>query len=109
MAATNTDAAPNAFEGLGSRPSFPEGLPIAHISNMSHQKILDGNVDEISKVIKSARDIGFFRVDLRDSDIGRRFLAAATNMFKLAEDTFDLPSETKLADSFTKHGDTLLG
>lgn len=109
MGSLATDRAPNASEGLGGRPAFPEDLPIAHISNISHQKILDGDVDEISRVIKSARDIGFFRVDLRESEIGQRFLAAASNMFALAEETFDLPVETKLADSFLKHGDTLLG
>ncbi|RYP06621.1 hypothetical protein DL765_009418 [Monosporascus sp. GIB2] len=109
MGFLSTDSAPNAFEGLGGRPAFPADLPIAHISNISHQKILDGDVDEICRVIKSARDIGFFRVDLRESEIGRRFLAAANNMFVLAEETFDLPAEVKLADSFLKHGDTLLG
>ncbi|KAI1176526.1 hypothetical protein F4777DRAFT_587933 [Nemania sp. FL0916] len=96
-------------ESASEKPKFPPNLPVAHISNISHQKIIEGNVDEISKVIKSARDIGFFRVDLRDSKIGRRFLAAADNMFALAEDVFDLPAETKLADSFLNHGDALLG
>jgi isopenicillin N synthase-like dioxygenase len=109
MSSLRTDSAPNAVEGLGGRPAFPADLPIAHISSISHQKILDGDVDEISKVIKCARDIGFFRVDLRESEIGQKFLAAANNMFALAEETFDLPAETKLADSFLKHGDTLLG
>ncbi|KAI1503155.1 hypothetical protein F5X99DRAFT_425967 [Biscogniauxia marginata] len=109
MLSISTDTVPDAFEGLGGRPAFPADLPVAHISNISHQKILDGDVDEIAKVIKSARDIGFFRVDLRDSEIGQRFLAAANNMFALAKETFDLPTETKLADSFLDHGDTLLG
>ncbi|KAK6076366.1 hypothetical protein SCUP515_05529 [Seiridium cupressi] len=109
MGSLSADSAPNAFKGLGGRPEFPEDLPVAHISNISHQKILDGDVEEIAKVIKSGRDIGFFRVDLRESDIGRRFLAAANNMFALAEETFHLPADVKLADSFLKHGDTLLG
>jgi isopenicillin N synthase-like dioxygenase len=109
MRTPGTDSAPNASKGLDGRPAFPADLPIAHISNISHQKILEGDIDEIAKVVKCARDIGFFRVDLRESDIGQRFLAAANNMFALAEETFDLPAETKLADSFLKHGDTLLG
>ncbi|KAJ8132905.1 hypothetical protein O1611_g716 [Lasiodiplodia mahajangana] len=95
--------------GLAEMPAFPSDLPVAHISNISHQKILDGDVDEITKVIKSAREVGFFRVDFRDSEIGQRFLAAANNMFALARETFDLPTEVKLADSFLKHGDLLLG
>jgi isopenicillin N synthase-like dioxygenase len=95
--------------GLGEKPPFPADLPVAHISNISHRKILDGDVDEISKVIQSAREVGFFRVDFRDSEIGQRFLAAANNMFALAQETFDLPTEVKLADSFLKHGDLLLG
>ncbi|KAI1145025.1 hypothetical protein F4825DRAFT_444933 [Nemania diffusa] len=70
--------------GLGEKPPFPADLPVAHISNISHQKILDGDVDEVTKVIKSAREVGFFRVNFRDSEIGQRFLAAANNMFTLA-------------------------
>ncbi|KAI1820379.1 Clavaminate synthase-like protein [Xylaria intraflava] len=105
MAATSNVSA----TGLAEMPEFPANLPVAHISNISHQKIIDGDIDEVTKVIHSAREIGFFRVDLRDSEIGRRFLAAAGNMFALAQDTFDLPTETKLADSFLKHGDLLLG
>ncbi|KAI0513079.1 hypothetical protein F5B22DRAFT_286153 [Xylaria bambusicola] len=108
MASPNT-AIPNAFKGLEGQPEFPADTPFAQISNISHQKILDGDIDEIAKVIKSGRDIGFFRVDFRDSETGKKFLAAANNMFALAEETFNLPTETKLADSFLKHGDTLLG
>lgn len=105
MASLGTNSGPAALEV----PEFPADVPVAHISNISHQKILDGDIDEIAKVIKSARDIGFFRVDFRDSEIGRRFLVAKDNMFSLAEETFNLPAETKLADSFLKYGDTLLG
>ncbi|KAF2972452.1 hypothetical protein GQX73_g1155 [Xylaria multiplex] len=109
MASITSNSVPNAFKALDGAPEFPADLPVAHISNISHRKILDGDVDEISKIINSARSIGFFRVDFRDSEIGQRFLAAANNMFALAEETFNLPPETKLADSFLKHGDTLLG
>ncbi|KAI0809855.1 hypothetical protein GGR55DRAFT_695706 [Xylaria sp. FL0064] len=109
MASPSTNALPNAFKASEGRPEFPADLPVAHISNISHKKILDGDVDEIAKIIKSARDIGFFRVDFRDSEMGQQFLAAANNMFSLAEETFNLPTETKLADNFLKHGDTLLG
>ncbi|KAI0431085.1 hypothetical protein F5Y09DRAFT_355282 [Xylaria sp. FL1042] len=109
MTSPSANALPNTFKGLEGKPEFPADLPVAHISNISHKKILEGDVDEISKVIKSARDIGFFRVDFRDSEMGQQFLAAANNMFALAEETFNLPTETKLADSFLKHGDTLLG
>ncbi|KAI0903079.1 hypothetical protein F4823DRAFT_619940, partial [Ustulina deusta] len=109
MASLSTNALPNAFKGLEGQPEFPADLPFAQISNISHQKILDGDIDEIARVIKSARDIGFFRVDFRESEVGKQFLAAANNMFALAEETFNLPTETKLADSFLKHGDTLLG
>ncbi|KAI1167618.1 hypothetical protein F5B18DRAFT_600696 [Nemania serpens] len=105
MASLGTKSGPAALKV----PEFPADVPVAHISNISHQKILDGDIDEIARVIKSARDIGFFRVDFRDSEIGRRFLVAKDNMFALAEETFDLPAETKLADSFLKYGDTLLG
>ncbi|KAI0436978.1 hypothetical protein F4803DRAFT_571703 [Xylaria telfairii] len=99
----------SAETGLGENPPFPADLPVAQISNISHQKLLEGDVHEITKLIQSAREIGFFRVDFRDSEVGRRFLAAANNMFALAEDTFNLPTETKLADNFLKHGDLLLG
>lgn len=109
MASISTHIAADPAVGSASHPPFPADLPIARISNISHQRILDGDMDEIAKVVKSAREVGFFRVDLRDSEVGRRFLAAANKMFVLAEETFDLPTETKLNDSFLKHGDTLLG
>lgn len=110
MKSPTCDSAPHAFDGVGGiPPPFPADVPVAHISNISHQKILDGDVDEIARVIKSARDNGFFRVDLRESDIGKKFLAAADNMFALAQETFDLPTETKLDDSILKHGEDLFG
>ncbi|KAI7786604.1 2og-fe oxygenase [Diaporthe eres] len=110
MGSLSSDSPLNAFDGVdGTPPAFPADVPVAHISNISHQKILDGDVDEIARVIKSARDNGFFRVDLRESEIGNKFLAAARNMFVLAKETFDLPTETKLDDSILKHGEDLFG
>ncbi|KAG8161067.1 hypothetical protein KVR01_009331 [Diaporthe batatas] len=110
MGSLSSDSTLSSFDGVnGVPPPFPADVPVAHISNISYQKVLEGDVDEVARVIKSARDNGFFRVDLTDSEIGQKFLAAARNMFMLAQETFDLPTEVKLDDSILKHGEDLFG
>ncbi|CAN8103244.1 unnamed protein product [Discula destructiva] len=110
MGSVSPDPTHTVFDGVdGIPPPFPSDVPVAHLSNISHQKILEGDVNEIARVIQCGRDIGFFRVDLRQSESGKRLLAAARNMFALAKETYDLPTETKLADSILLHGEDLFG
>ena len=109
MATDAHDVAPNTLEGWDQLPAFPEGLPCGSINSISHAKLCAGNIKELEHLLWSARTTGFFRVDLCDTEQGRRFLNGANNMFKLANETFNLPADVKLADNMLNHGDALLG
>jgi hypothetical protein len=103
------DQPPDIFKRAIGQPPFPDNLPVAEISSISHKKILEGDVLEISKLLASARTLGFFRLDFRDSDIGQKILNSANKMFQLSAETFALPTEAKIADSWQKNPTTLLG
>ena len=90
-------------------PSFPADVPIARVNNISHAALCSGDSTALKALLNAARTTGFFRLDLTDSEQGRRFLASADKMFKLAAETFDLPKEVKLQDKMLNHGHALLG
>jgi isopenicillin N synthase-like dioxygenase len=103
------DQPPDVFKRAIGQPPFPDNLPIAEVSSISHKKILGGDASEINKLLESARTLGFFRVDFRESELGQQILKSANKMFQLSAQTFALPAETKMVDSWQKNPTTLLG
>lgn len=69
-------------------PPFPENLPVADIYSVDFDKLKAGNKDEAAKVFEACRGYGFFY--LSNTHIDYEF------MFDLAEETFNLPYDTKM-------------
>lgn len=90
-------------------PPFPDNLPIVEIPNISYKKILESDVPEIIKLLASVRTLGFFRLNLWESEMGQELLKSANSMFQLSAKSFALPFTTKMADSMLKHKDILAG
>lgn len=67
---------------------FPDGLPIADIYSVDYDKLREGDKEEARKVFDASRGYGFFY--LLNTHIDYNF------MFDLAEETFNLPIDTKM-------------
>ena len=90
-------------------PQFPADIPVAKVNNISHAALCNGDIAALHALLSSARTTGFFRLDLTDTENGRRFLASSDKMFDLAAKIFDLPVDVKLKDNMLNHGTALLG
>ena len=71
-----------------SIPPFPEDMPVADIYSVDYEKLKTGDQDEAKKVFEASRGYGFFY--LSNTHIDYNF------MFDLAEETFNLPIDTKM-------------
>ena len=76
-------------------PPFPEGLSLAPIAVVSHQKLLDGDGDEASRVLAAAQSHGFFYLDLQGTSPGETLLAEAEQLHALAKAVFSVPLPEK--------------
>ena len=71
-----------------SIPPFPDDLPLADIYSVDFDKLKAGDEEEARKVFEASRGYGFFY--LANTHIDYNF------MFDVAEETFNLPLDTKM-------------
>jgi len=109
-----------AFDDL---PPFPENVPTAPLLRLNLNRLLQGNEQETEKLWNACRDIGFFYLDLRDGQAGKRdslqeeddeavasqldgngLLEDAARLFTLGEKLFMLPTEEKQQYDFKDRG-----
>ncbi|KAI7346781.1 Clavaminate synthase-like protein [Hortaea werneckii] len=110
----------SAFDDL---PPFPENIPTAPLLRLNLNRLLQGNKQETEKLWNACRDIGFFYLDLRNGQAGKRdsvqeeddeavasqldgdgLLEDAAHLFTLGEKLFMLPTEEKQQYDFKDRG-----
>lgn len=82
----------NNFPGL---PPFPDDVPTAPLLRLSLGKLLAGDKAELERLYEASVDIGFFYLDLQDSEHGTSLLADADGLFQVGERLFELSLEEK--------------
>ncbi|EUC39951.1 hypothetical protein COCMIDRAFT_110053 [Bipolaris oryzae ATCC 44560] len=103
------DFAPDIINGWDKIPPFPTDVEVVDFEPISLKKLIVRDAAEITKVIDACKTLGFIRLDLSDTEDGMSMLAAANEMFLLAQRTFALPEETLLEDDVFSNGNSLLG
>ena len=94
---TSTQKAEN-FPGL---PPFPDDVPTAPLLRLSLAKLLAGDAAEYERLFEASIDIGFFYLDLQDSEQGRSLLLDADDLFQVGDKLFQLPLEEKKQYDFS--------
>jgi isopenicillin N synthase-like dioxygenase len=94
----NYAAIQNNFPGL---PPFPDDVPTAPLLRLSLGKLLAGDSTECERLFQACIEIGFFYLDLQDSDHGISLLADADKLFTVGENLFDLSLEEKKRYDFS--------
>jgi Isopenicillin N synthase and related dioxygenases len=83
---------PNNFPEI---PPFPDDVSTAPLLRLSSGKLLAGDPTEYRMLFQASTDIGFFYLDLSDSDQGSSLLGDADNLFQVGERLFELSLEEK--------------
>ncbi|KAJ5980592.1 hypothetical protein N7481_007890 [Penicillium waksmanii] len=96
---------PSDTENLGSFPGlppFPDDVATAPLLRLSLGKLLAGDLAEYERLFEASVDIGFFYLDLQDSEQGESLLDDADDLFRVGESLFELPLEEKVLYDFSK-------
>lgn len=88
----------NNFPGL---PPFPDDVPTVPLLRLSLGKLLAGDTSECNKLFQASVDIGFFYLDLQDSEQGTSLLGDADDLFQVGERLFELSLAEKLRYDFS--------
>ena len=70
-------------------------INLAPLDIIDYQKLLDRNPDEIQRLLKAARDVGFFHLDLNGAAT-KRYLQDLQQLYALQMQYFDQPLEMKM-------------
>lgn len=76
-------------------PPFPSDVPTAPLLRLSLSKLQAHDITETHNLLQACKDIGFFYLDLRDSNEGTNLLNNADKLFPVGERLFDLPLDEK--------------
>lgn len=96
---------PSDTEHLGNFPGippFPDDVATAPLLRLSLGKLLAGDLTEYERLFEASVDIGFFYLDLQDSEHGESLLDDADDLFRIGESLFELPLEEKVLYDFSK-------
>lgn len=96
--ASNNHFANEDFPGL---PPFPADVSTAPLLRLSLGKLLAGDTIEYEKLFQASVDIGFFYLDLQDSDHGAALLKDADDLFQVGERLFELSLDEKKTYDFS--------
>jgi isopenicillin N synthase-like dioxygenase len=88
----------NNFPGI---PPFPDDVATAPLLRLSSGKLLAGDSAEYAKLFQASTDIGFFYLDLSDSEQGSSLLGDADTLFKIGENLFELSLDEKKKYDFS--------
>ena len=70
-------------------PPFPKDIPTAPLYRLSLSKVRS-DASESERLFSACRDLGFFYLDLRQSEQGEILLKEAEELFKMAPKLYDL-------------------
>ncbi|KAJ6078856.1 hypothetical protein N7467_008609 [Penicillium canescens] len=82
-------------------PPFPDDVATAPLLRLSSGKLLAGDPAEYAKLFQASTDIGFFYLNLSDSEQGSSLLGDADTLFKLGESLFELSLDEKKKYDFS--------
>lgn len=89
---------PNNFPGI---PPFPDNVTTAPLLRLSSNRLLAGDLAEHKRLFQASTDIGFFYLDLSDSEQGSSLLSDADDLFQVGERLFELSLEEKKQYDFS--------
>ena len=80
-------------------PPFPSNVPTAPLLRLSLAKLYSQDKEELSRFVSACEDLGFFYLDLSDSELP--FLSDADALFNVGESLFTLPLDEKTKYDFS--------
>ncbi|KAJ5563709.1 hypothetical protein N7535_008873 [Penicillium sp. DV-2018c] len=89
------------WERVPGNSPFPDDVPTAPLLRLSSAKLLAGDRAEHERLFEACTDLGFFYLDLSDSEQGTSLLGDADHLFKVGERLFELSLEEKLKYDFS--------
>lgn len=88
-------------ENFPNIPPFPDNVPTAPLLRLSLKSLLDGDEAEGKRFFDACKDIGFFYMDMRGTEVGDSLLNDADRLFEVGEQFFELPVEEKTKYDFS--------
>lgn len=86
-------------QSFANLPPFPSTVPTAPLLRLSLSKLLVHDQTETSRLLQACEDIGFFYLNLEDSETGASLQGDADALFDVGERVFDLdPAEKQKYD-----------
>lgn len=82
-------------------PPFPDDVSTAPLLRLSSAKLLAGDPNECERLFKASTDIGFFYLDLSDTEAGSSLLSDADTLFQVGEELFQLSVNEKKQYDFS--------
>lgn len=73
-------------------------IDVAPLEIIDLARLVQGEPDEVEKLLGAARSPGFFYLDLRRDPFGRKLLADLPIVYAVSEKYFDQPHELKMKD-----------
>lgn len=101
-AAVTAAALHNKMTQTNSSPPFPSTVPTAPLLRLSLSKLLAHDPTETARLLQASEEIGFFYLDLSDSETGQSLQHDADNLFTVGEQVFDLDLEEKQKYDFSQ-------
>ncbi|PSN70326.1 oxidoreductase [Corynespora cassiicola Philippines] len=84
--------------------SFPDDVTTAPLITVCLHKLLGGDVEEHARLFDACKTLGFFYLDLSDSDEGEELISGSNDLFDILQDFFQLPLQEKLKYDFASEG-----
>ena len=94
----------NTMNSIKEIPPFPEDIPTAPLHRLSLSKLLTHDPPEVQRLMRASEQIGFFYLDLQDSEHGRGLLDDADALFGVGEELFALDLHEKERFDFSSRG-----
>ena len=82
-------------------PPFPDDVPTAPLLRLSLEKLLARDETEFQHLLQACEEIGFFYLNLEDSEAGSSILRDADELFQVGEDLFKLDLSEKQKYDFS--------
>lgn len=81
-------------------PPFAEGVKTAPLVSISLAKLEAHDAAESQAFYNASKDLGFFYLNMKGSEIGEKIVSCAEQLHQVAHDFFGLPSREK--DDFAR-------
>lgn len=94
-----TESVANNFSDL---PPFPDNVQTAPLLRLSLEKLLANDKAETQRLFQACEEIGFFYLNLEDSETGSSLLEDADKLFQVGENLFDLDLAEKQKYDFSQ-------